>query len=54
VEVQPAPGVAPNRSRKRGLTESTLSELRNLAEGLGDSALKSALSRMVERHGKKR
>jgi len=54
VEVQPASGAAPKRSRKHGLTESTLSELRSLAEELGDSPLKSALSRMVERHGKKR
>ena len=54
VEVQPAPGAAANRSRKRAITDGTLSELRNLAEGLGDSPLKSALNRMVEHHGKKK
>ena len=54
VEVQPAPGAARRESRKHPLTDGTLSELRSLAEGLGDSPLKSALHRMVQRHEKKR
>jgi hypothetical protein len=53
VEVQPAPGAARKKSPKRPIADGALSELRSLAEGLGDSALKSALRRLVERHDKK-
>ena len=53
VEVQPAPGAERRPSRKRGISDGALAELRNLAEGLGESPLKSALNRLVERHRKK-
>lgn len=53
VEVQPAPGAAPKRSQKRSIGEGAISEFRNLAQGLGDSSLKSAVDRLIERRKKK-
>ena len=53
IEVQPAPGAASGRSRKLAISDGALAELRDLAQRLNDSPLKSALGRMVERHKKK-
>ena len=52
VEVQPAPGAAPRRA-KRGIGPETVAEFQNLAAGLADSPLKSAVERLVQRRGKK-
>lgn len=54
VEVQPAAGAVARKSVKRAIAGGTLVEFQNLAEGLGDSALKSALIRLVQRRNKRR
>ena len=52
VEVQPAPGAASRRSQKRSIGDSAILEFRHLAQGLGESPLRSAVDRLVERHKK--
>jgi hypothetical protein len=52
VEVQPAPGAAPRKTTKRALGGTTIAEFQNLAAGLADSPLKSAVERLVQRRGK--
>src|SRR5262245_35869006 len=53
VEVAPAPGTLPKKAQKRVIGDGAVSEFRNLAEGLSDSSLKSAVNRLVERRRQK-
>jgi len=52
VEVQPAARSAPGKSAKRPIAGAAIAAFQNLAAGLGESPLKSALQRLVHRHQK--
>jgi len=52
VEVQPAPGAAPRKTAKRAIGNTTIAEFQNLAAGLADSPLKSAVEKLVQRRKK--
>ncbi len=55
VEVQPAreAGARVKKSGKHAIGAATLTEFQNLADGLAESSLKSALERFVQRQQKK-
>jgi hypothetical protein len=55
VEVQPAreAGSRAKKSGKHPIGAATLTEFQNLAEGLAESSLKTALERFVQRHNQK-